>query len=242
MTLSLSIILVILGIGFSVLFLFFKFKNRKVSKYGEKAQSIELALGQTKSSWVKARDFFKTLKISDSDRQKFEEILITSDVSIKTAQNIMSKLQSEKQKEEGFVLLRKILLEILNQTNHTIPQFQQPTVILTVGVNGVGKTTTLAKLAYFFKNQEKKVLLVAGDTFRAAAVEQLEVWSQRLEIPFFKKENVQSGAVIYEAIQYGLKNSFDIILCDTAGRLYSQKGPFKKHYKIFFLTTKKTFH
>jgi len=226
MKLECIIILAILGIGFLALFLFFKFRKKKSPHHHEKAQSIELALGKTKNAWTKARDFFKTAKISDSDLQKFEEILITSDVSIKTAQSIIEKLQNG-------AVLNKILLEILSKVTHTAPQCEKPTVILAVGVNGVGKTTTLAKLARFFKAQGKKVLLVAGDTFRAAAVEQLQVWSERLDILIFKKENIQSAALIYEAIQYGLKNGFDIILCDTAGRLHSKEGLMKELQKVF---------
>jgi len=221
------ILCIVILVFFSfILFYFLWSRKKKRGEAKEEAQSIELALGKTKNAWAKARDFFKTEKISDSDLQKFEEILITSDVSIKTAQSIIEKLQNG-------AVLNKILLEILNKTTHTVPQCENPTVILAVGVNGVGKTTTLAKLAKYFKEQGKKVLLVAGDTFRAAAVEQLQVWSERLDILIFKKENIQSAALIYEAIQYGLKNGFDIILCDTAGRLHSKEGLMKELQKVF---------
>ena len=226
MDLKFIICIVILVFFSFILFYFLWSRKKKRGEPKEEAQSIELALGKTKNVWSKARDFFKTAKISDSDLQKFEEILITSDVSIKTAQNIIEKLQNG-------ALLNKILLEILNKTTHTVPQCEKPTVILAGGVNGVGKTTTLAKLAQYFKEQDKNVLLVAGDSFRAAAVEQLQVWSERLDIPIFKKENIQSAALIYEAIQHGLKNDFDIILCDTAGRLHSKEGLMKELQKVY---------
>ncbi len=160
--------------------------------------------------------------------ESLEEILITSDIGVSTTEKIIEQLKQEvhrrgiKTSEDCKVILKEIIVEILN-TNQDTLEIHTPAIITVVGVNGVGKTTTIAKLAAKYKDEGRKVILAAGDTFRAAAGEQLEVWGQRLNVDVVRhNEGSDPSAVIFDAINAAKARNMDILICDTAGRLHTK--------------------
>lgn len=173
---------------------------------------------------------FKGKKIDDELFEELEEQLLIADVGIDTTQKIIHSLTehaSRKQLKDAEALnqlLKDELRAILTKVDQPLDiQTHQPYVILMVGVNGVGKTTTIGKLAKQFQNQGKSVMLAAGDTFRAAAVEQLQVWGERNDIPVIAQHiNADSASVIFDAIQAAKFRKIDVIIADTAGRLQNK--------------------
>lgn len=169
--------------------------------------------------------------INDELYDELEEILITSDIGVITTTEIIKKVKNrvkeDKIKDPIQVrdVLKKILIDILKGGNDAAPQVKLPMVTMVVGVNGVGKTTTIGKLAYKYKNQGKKVLLAAGDTFRAAAIDQLCIWGNRVLVDVIKQqEGSDPAAVIFDAVQAAKSRKSDILICDTAGRLHNKKN------------------
>ena len=160
---------------------------------------------------------------------ELEEMLVMGDVGVETSQKIRQKLV-ERVKEEGVSvpyqitgLLEEIVSEMLSGDNELNLE-TQPSIILVIGVNGVGKTTTIGKLAKILSNQGKKVLLAAADTFRAAAIEQLDIWAERSGCEIIKQsEGSDPAAVIFDAISAAKARNADVIICDTAGRLHNKK-------------------
>ena len=171
-------------------------------------------------------------KVDEELFEEIEEILITSDAGVNTTMKIIDELRT-KAKERKIIdaselrgLLKEILIEILD--NNEAPGLNEgplPAIILVVGVNGVGKTTSIGKIAHSFKSQGKKVMLAAGDTFRAAAIDQLEIWGDRVGVDVIKhQEGADPAAVIYDAIQSAKSRQMDVLICDTAGRLHNKKN------------------
>ncbi|KUO52399.1 MAG: signal recognition particle-docking protein FtsY [Desulfitibacter sp. BRH_c19] len=169
-------------------------------------------------------------KIDDEFFEKLEEILIEADIgvntSLKLAKNLKQRIYDEKVSDMDRVneIIQEELVALLEDDIKTINLSEQkPTVIMVVGVNGVGKTTTIGKLAYNFKEQGKKVILAAGDTFRAAASEQLSIWAERANADIVKhQEGSDSAAVAYDAVQAAISRKADVVLIDTAGRLHNK--------------------
>jgi len=178
----------------------------------------------------KVDDLFKYYtEINDEFFNEFEEILIIADVGVNASEKIVSKIKKKVREEKiGNVEKIKAILkeEIINILDSKVEDnYNGPQVILIVGVNGVGKTTVSGKLAALNKSKGKKVLLAAADTFRAAAIEQLEVWSQRADVDFVKHEQgADAGAVIFDAINASKSREIDLLICDTAGRLHNKKN------------------
>ena len=168
-------------------------------------------------------------KIDDELFDRLEELLIMGDVGVNTAQKICELLKEKVKKESIkdpnliYNLLEKIIAEIVSgETKLNLST--KPSVILIVGVNGVGKTTTIGKLAYELKNNNKKVILAAADTFRAAAIDQLEIWAKRSGADVVKhSEKSDPAAVVFDTISAAKARNCDVILCDTAGRLHNKK-------------------
>ena len=155
-------------------------------------------------------------------KDELEDILLEADVEYALVEIILEQTYQEKIDRE---ILRSKLLATLAWTKYEEPEFTAPFVELIVGVNGAGKTTTISKLAQHYKNNGKKVILGAGDTFRAAAIEQLTLWSQRLDIPIIaSKQGHDSSAVAYDTIDSAKSKNFDNVIIDTAGRLHTQKN------------------
>ena len=186
--------------------------------------------------------FFKSLlqrfTKPDIDWDELEAMLITGDLGPKLALQIVSDLQSQQRKLHGADIVqvaREHVRQILPAKNPELKPLEasRPKVLLIVGVNGVGKTTSTAKLAHLLHHAGHKVVLAAADTFRAAAVEQLEVWSQRLNIPMVKgPPNSDPAAVCFEAYDLACRNEANFLLCDTAGRLHTKHNLMEEMKKI----------
>jgi fused signal recognition particle receptor len=171
--------------------------------------------------------------------EELEEIMIMSDIGFETTSKIIDMLrkrikerkitESEKVKD----LLKEIIAEIMgSDTKNIIPE-KTPAIYMIVGVNGVGKTTSIGKMAHYLKNKGYKVALAAGDTFRAAAIDQLEVWGNRCGVDVIKQqEGSDPAAVIYDAIQAAKARKVDVLICDTAGRLHNKKNLMEELRKI----------
>jgi fused signal recognition particle receptor len=165
--------------------------------------------------------------------EELEERLILSDVGVETTKKIIDSLKKKnfREKEEILNYLKEIIDSLLGEEILIEERF--PMIILIIGVNGVGKTTTIAKIAYKYKNNGKKVLLVAGDTFRAAAREQLEVWAERLNIDIVRDYTKKSpSAVVYDALSKAKAREIDVLIVDTAGRMYHKIDLMKELKKI----------
>ena len=168
-------------------------------------------------------------KIDDSLFEELEELLIMGDVGVATSEEITKQLRSEV-KNNGITnpseihnLLEKIIANIL-KGGETLQISTSPSIILIIGVNGVGKTTTIGKLAYLLNQEGKKVLLAAADTFRAAAIEQLQIWAERSNVNLIKQnQGSDPAAVVFDAISSAKAHGTDVIICDTAGRLHNKK-------------------
>ena len=177
-------------------------------------------------------------KIDEDFFEELEETLILSDIFAVKSANICEALRKEVKAtgttdpNEVKGLLKKIIAEILEGDN-SLNLDTKPTVILVIGVNGAGKTTTIGKLAYNLKNSGKRVVVAAADTFRAAAIEQLEVWTDRAGVDIIKHaEGSDPAAVVFDAIKAGMARDADVIICDTAGRLHNKKNLMDELKKI----------
>ncbi|HAS3154539.1 signal recognition particle-docking protein FtsY [Vibrio cholerae] len=184
---------------------------------------------------------FKGKKIDDDLFEELEEQLLIADVGMDTTTKIITNLTtkaSRQQLRDGealYGLLKEEMAEILSQVEQplVIDTEKKPYVILMVGVNGVGKTTTIGKLAKQFQTQGKKVMLAAGDTFRAAAVEQLQVWGERNQVPVIAQHTgADSASVIYDAIEAAKARGIDVVIADTAGRLQNKSNLMEELRKI----------
>ena len=187
-------------------------------------------LGKTRDNMTEKVDTLvrETRKIDDDFYDELEDILILSDCGMKATMSMMDELreQVKARKVTAASAAREMLKEIMvKEMDIPRPPLKWPMVMLIVGVNGVGKTTTIGKLALRFQQIGRKVMLAAGDTFRAAAAEQLTVWAQRARVPIVKhEEGADPAAVVYDAIQSAKANEADLLLVDTAGRLHNKKN------------------
>ncbi len=210
------------------IFDFFKRNKTEVEK-----ESLTKGLEKTKTSFLSklSSTFFGRTKIDEDFLDDLEETLVSADVGIETTLKIIKQFEQRvaKEKYTGIDDLNRILKEeisLLLQSHNdklNIGASKKPYVIMVVGVNGVGKTTTIGKLANKFKNEGLTVVLGAGDTFRAAAVDQLKIWSERSGVEFISKGmNTDPAAVAFEAVSYGHKTQADVVIIDTAGRLHNK--------------------
>ena len=177
-------------------------------------------------------------KIDEDFFEELEEILISSDVGVSTSEVICGRLRDEIKKtgetnpEKIKDFLQDIIADFLSGEDE-LTLNSKPSIILVVGVNGVGKTTSIAKLAYMFKNEGKNVVIAAGDTFRAAANEQLDIWAKKVGCNIIKQpEGSDAAAVIFDAISSAKAKGADIIICDTAGRLHNKQYLMRELEKI----------
>ena len=193
---------------------------------------LKNGLSKTKTSInEKINDVFSTFrKVDEELLEELEEALIMSDVGMETSEKIISELRTKVKKEkiedaeEVKKALKQIIKEILDSVDSELKLNTTPSVILVVGVNGVGKTTSIGKIANRLKMDGKKVVIAAADTFRAAAVEQLEVWANRAGCEMVKrKEGSDPASVVFDAIKITKDRNADVLICDTAGRLHNKK-------------------
>lgn len=177
-------------------------------------------------------------KIDEELFEELEESLIMADIGVETTDRIVDSLREHVKRERVTepIQIKQILIDEITQIleeGETKLDMPSPVIILVIGVNGVGKTTSIGKLANKYKNEGKKVLLAAADTFRAAAIDQLEIWGQRSNIDVIKhQENSDPAAVVYDAIQAAKSRKVDILICDTAGRLHNKKNLMEELRKI----------
>jgi len=193
---------------------------------------LKSGLGKTRNSFSeKINSVFSNFRKVDEDLlDELEEILIMSDIGVETSTEIINKLREriklEKIQDEESVkqALKEEMQKILDKEDNSLKIETTPSVILVVGVNGVGKTTSIGKIANNLRESGKKVVLAAADTFRAAAVEQLEIWSNRAGVDIVKKpEGSDPASVVYDAIKVVKEQNADVLICDTAGRLHNKK-------------------
>jgi len=201
-------------------------------------------LNRLKQSLTKTRENFSekfdnllklTKKIDDETFDELEELLIASDVGVNTTLKLIEKLKEDSKRiKSPEELKQKLKEEIINLFPESKISLSSPTVILVVGVNGVGKTTSIGKLANKYKNQGKKVILAAADTFRAAAIDQLEIWGNRVGVDVIKhQEGADPASVLFDALQAGKARKADLIICDTAGRLHTKKNLMEELKKLY---------
>ena len=213
----------------------------------EKKETLDKGLSKTKESVFSkiARAVAGKSKVDDEVLDNLEEVLITSDVGVETTLNIIKRIE-ERVARDKYVntqelnrILREEIAALLTENNtmdseeFTVPEGKKPYVIIVVGLNGVGKTTTIGKLAYQFKKKGLKVYLGAADTFRAAAVEQLDIWGERVGIPVIKqKMGSDPASVAYDTLSSAVANNADVVIIDTAGRLHNKIGLMNELTKI----------
>lgn len=214
----------------------------------EKKETLDKGLDRTKQGLFSkiTRAIAGKSKIDDDVLDNLEEVFITSDVGVDTTLKIIERIESRvaRDKYVNSSELNKLLCEeicdLLAENNNesaeedfTVPATHKPHVIMVVGVNGVGKTTTIGKLAAQFKAAGNKVMLGAADTFRAAAVEQLDVWGERAGVPVVKQKlGADPAAVAFDTLQSAKANDVDVVIIDTAGRLHNKKGLMDELSKI----------
>ena len=204
----------------------------------EKKKDLDQGLEKTKKSIFGqiAKAVAGKSKVDESFLDELEGILISCDVGLDTTVKIIERLEAKVSEVKYFntnelnKILKNVVVQILSENNtidvedFSFSNDHKPHIILVVGVNGVGKTTTIGKLTHQFKKQGKKIVLGAADTFRAAAVDQLKIWAERNDVDFFDKGmHADPAAVAYETVQHAIKTNADVAIIDTAGRLHTKK-------------------
>lgn len=213
----------------------------------EKKETLDKGLEKTKESFFGkiARAVAGKSKVDDDVLDNLEEVLVTSDVGVDTTLTIIQRIEERVARdkyvgtEELNNILRDEITKLLTENNtqdtegYVIPEGKKPYVIMVVGVNGVGKTTTIGKLAYQFKKAGLKVCLGAADTFRAAAVEQIVIWGERVGVPVIKQHmGSDPASVAFDTVSSAVANDCDVVIIDTAGRLHNKKGLMDELSKI----------
>jgi fused signal recognition particle receptor len=235
-----SLFFIIFALNYIIMGLFGLFNKKK-------KETLDKGLEKTKESVFGklARVVAGKSKVDDDVLDDLEEILITSDVGVETTVKIIERIEKRVERDkyvstsELNQILREEIASLLaennsdDNSNWDLPSDHKPYVILVVGVNGVGKTTTIGKLAYQFKNAGKKVYLGAADTFRAAAVEQICIWGERVGVPVIKQQQGSDPAsVAFDTLQSAKANGADVVLIDTAGRLHNKIGLMNELKKV----------
>ena len=203
-------------------------------------EKLKQGLAKTKNAiFGRVRDLFISMRKVDEDMlDELEEILITADVGVETTEKIIAALRRKIQEnrltesEDVYKALKEIIAGMIDD-GQPLDLSTKPSVVLVIGVNGVGKTTSIAKIAAYLKGQGKKVLLAAGDTFRAAAADQLGIWADRIGVDMVRREEGSDPAsVVYDAIAASKARGADVLIIDTAGRLHNKKNLMDELAKI----------
>lgn len=212
--------------------------------FKQSTEVYEKGLEKTRNEFVSKLSLLgiKYTKISNEYYDELENILITADIGVNTVFSFLDRIKDRVKKENitDTAYLNEVIVDelfIIYVNNESLTDkinfaSQGPTVILVVGVNGVGKTTTIAKLAYKYKQMGKSVMMIAGDTFRAGAVSQLKLWSERVDTDFYGKDNSDPAGVIFDGLEKAKENNSDIVLIDTAGRLQNKVNLMNELEKI----------
>lgn len=214
--------------------LFDKFKNVFKKEEKKDIEVYDKGLEKTRKEFVNELNLLgiKYTKVSDEYFEELESLLIKADIGVNTVFEFLDRLKKRVKHENitNTEFLKEVIVDELfmiyvegeNLSDKINMNNDGPTVLLFVGVNGVGKTTTIGKIANKYNKEGKKVMLIAGDTFRAGAVEQLKIWADRTNSLFFGKENIDPAGVVYEGLELAKKENVDIVLIDTAGRLQNK--------------------
>ncbi len=229
----------------SILNVYMSFFSKFFNK--EKKEDLDKGLEKTKSSFLGkiGKAIAGKAVVDEEVLDELEGILISSDVGLDTTVKIIERIE-ERVAHDKYLntselneILRDEIVQLLAENNtddlesYSLPTTEAPAIILVVGVNGVGKTTTIGKLAHQYKKQGLKVVMGAGDTFRAAAVDQLKIWSERVGCDFYSKGmNTDPAAVAFETVEYAIENKCDVAIIDTAGRLHTKFNLMKELSKI----------
>ncbi|GAA0734879.1 signal recognition particle-docking protein FtsY [Clostridium oceanicum] len=209
--------------------------------FGGFFEKLKTGLSKTKDNFTdKVNSVLKLAVTIDEDLyEELEEILVTADIGVDTSLEIIERLRKKvreekiKDPEEIIPALKAVVLDILGREKGSIEPETTPKVTFIIGVNGVGKTTSIGKISSKLKNKGFKVIMAAADTFRAAAIDQLEVWSNRSGVDIIKhQEGSDPGAVVFDAIQASKARKADVLICDTAGRLHNKKNLMNELSKI----------
>lgn len=221
----------------------FQNKEKEINQ-DENIEKYDKGLEKTRNEFVSKLNLLgiKYTKVNEEYFEELENLLIMADIGVKTVMDFIERLRKRVKSENitDTKYLQEVIVDelfIIYVNNESITDkinmaLEGPTVILMVGVNGVGKTTTIAKLANKYKNEGKKVLMIAGDTFRAGAVEQLKIWAERTDSLFYGKENSDPAGVIFDGLVKAKEENVDIVLIDTAGRLHNKINLMKELEKI----------
>jgi len=225
--------------------------EKEARRGGSLFRQLHKGLAKTRNAVVARMDhLFLGKKIIDQDLlDELEEILITSDLGVKTSQDLLETIRAQVKRQElkdpqalKNALKKEILSYLLstNQSADLVMPGSGPFIIMVVGVNGVGKTTTIGKIAHKFRQSGRSVLLVAADTFRAAAIEQLKIWGERVGVEVSAQQSgADPSSVVYDAIDYAGSRNFDVIIVDTAGRLHTKVNLMEELKKIRRVIDKK---
>lgn len=209
-------------------------KQPEAVKNDEKVEIYEKGLEKTREEFVSKLSLLgiKYTKVSEDYFEELENLLIMADIGVNTVFSFMDRIRDRVKKENiiDTAYLNEVIVDelfIIYVNNESLTDKinfakEGPTVILVVGVNGVGKTTTIAKLAHKYQSMDKRVMMIAGDTFRAGAVAQLKLWSERVGCDFFGKEETDPAGVVFDGLKKAQENNDDIVLIDTAGRLQNK--------------------
>lgn len=221
------------------------FSNKKEEeKTNEEVKKYDEGLEKTRTEFVSKLNMLgiKYTKVNEEYFEELENVLIMADIGVKTVMDFIERLRKRVKGENitDTKYLNEVIVDelfIIYVNNESITDkinmaSEGPTVILMVGVNGVGKTTTIAKLAHKYKNEGKRVMMIAGDTFRAGAVEQLKIWADRTDSLFYGRENTDPAGVIFDGLVKAKEENVDIVLIDTAGRLHNKVNLMKELEKI----------
>ena len=204
-------------------------------------EKLKQGLAKTKDAFVgKINNLFRAVsRVDEEMMEELEEILITADIGVEVTENVLDALRDRIQDEhitdpeETKTILFEILKDMIGEGEPIAEEKGAMTVILVIGVNGVGKTTSIAKIANVMKNKRKKVVLAAADTFRAAAIDQLEVWADRVGVDIIRQaEGSDPAAVVFDACAAAKKREADVLIIDTAGRLHNKKNLMAELAKI----------
>ncbi len=220
-----------------------KAKN-KDEEQKEQIAKYDTGLKETRKNFVNELNVLglKFKKIDETYFEELENILIMADIGVNTVMNFMERLRKRVKSEnitnpqelQEVIVDELFIIYVGNESLTDKINFASsgPTVILMVGVNGVGKTTTIAKLAYKYRQEGKKVMMIAGDTFRAGAVEQLKIWAERTDSLFYGAEQIDPAGVVYDGLQMALKEQAEVVFIDTAGRLQNKVNLMQELEKI----------
>ena len=214
------------------------------SKEKEQLEVYEKGLEKSRKEFVSKLSLLgvKYTKVSEEYFEELEQVLIMADIGVNTVMTFLDRIRERVKKEhiEDTKYLQEVIVDelfIIYVNNESLSDkinmaSSGPTVILMVGVNGVGKTTTIAKLAYKYKEEGKKVMMIAGDTFRAGAVEQLQIWAEKTGSLFYGSENTDPSGVIFDGLEMAKRENADIVFIDTAGRLQNKQNLMKELEKM----------